>query len=62
MKKIIIILILATVTFVGFNSGVALATVEDYEGSILLDVERHGEAYYIYQEYKYYLGRPDQAF
>ncbi|OGL65575.1 hypothetical protein A3B21_03360 [Candidatus Uhrbacteria bacterium RIFCSPLOWO2_01_FULL_47_24] len=33
-------------------------------GKILLDVESHGEAYYIYPKdrKKYYLGRPDDAF
>ncbi|MFZ5364063.1 MAG: SH3 domain-containing protein [Patescibacteria group bacterium] len=33
-------------------------------GRILLDVESHGEAYYIYPKdrKKYYLGRPDDAF
>ncbi len=33
-------------------------------GRILLDVEAHGEAYYIYPKdrKKYYLGRPDDAF
>ncbi len=33
-------------------------------GKILLDVESHGEAYYIYpkDKKKYYLGRPDDAF
>jgi hypothetical protein len=33
-------------------------------GMILLDVERHGEAYYIYPKdhKKYYLGRPEDAF
>ncbi|NTW22172.1 hypothetical protein HGA34_01345 [Candidatus Falkowbacteria bacterium] len=37
---------------------------ERFSGMILLDVESHGEAYYIYPKnrQKYYLGRPDDAF
>ncbi len=37
---------------------------DSLSGLILLDVERNGEAYYIYpkNKQKYYLGRPDDAF
>ena len=36
----------------------------DLSGAILLDVERNGEAWYIYPEdnKRYYLGRPNDAF
>jgi len=62
MKKLIIILVLTLGLFGGLGIKTAQASIADYEGSILLDVERHGEAYYIYQGHKYYLGRPSQAF
>ncbi len=62
MKKTIYLSIIIILATAGFNPGTAQADVADYNGSILLDVERHGEAYYIYQGYKHYLGRPDQAF
>jgi len=37
---------------------------ERFAGLILLDIEQHGEAYYIYPKNlnKYYLGKPDDAF
>lgn len=37
---------------------------ERVSGKIVLDVENHGEAWYIYplNNYRYYLGRPDDAF
>lgn len=62
MKKIIIILVVILSIFTGLGIKPVQADIVYYEGSILLDVGRNGEAYYIYQGYKYYLGRPAQAF
>ncbi|MFA6525350.1 MAG: hypothetical protein WCT33_03740 [Patescibacteria group bacterium] len=63
MKKIsIIAFAIITGLFVSLYGTGTNAAISDYEGRILLDVERHGEAYYIYQGSKYYLGRPAQAF
>lgn len=62
MKQLIIILVIASCVFALFGINSAQASNTDYKGSILLDVERNGEAYYIFQGYKYYLGRPAQAF
>ncbi|MBU0612947.1 hypothetical protein KKB10_02930 [Patescibacteria group bacterium] len=60
-KLITIITIIASLSMSLYGVG-ANAAVSDYEGSILLDVERNGEAYYVYQGEKYFLGRPWQAF
>ncbi|MDD5342405.1 MAG: hypothetical protein PHI73_03670 [Patescibacteria group bacterium] len=62
MKQVIIILVIILGIFAGLGFKPAQASIADYEGNILLDVERNGEAYYIYQGHKYYLGRPAQAF
>jgi len=42
----------------------AATTAEHVSGKIVLDVENHGEAWYVYpyNNYRYYLGRPDNAF
>ncbi len=42
----------------------AASTAERVSGRIVLDVENHGEAWYIYpfNNYRYYLGRADDAF
>ncbi|HCC22687.1 TPA: hypothetical protein DF272_00705 [Candidatus Falkowbacteria bacterium] len=64
MKKIGLILIglimlLAVVTLVR-----AQTLTERTSGKILLQVEEHGEAWYVYplDGFRYYLGRPDDAF
>ncbi len=62
MRQATIILVIVFGIFLGLGINTAQASIADYEGSILLDVERNGEAYYIYQGHKYYLGRPAQAF
>lgn len=46
----------------GLGSFRASAATSNFEGNTLLDVERHGEAYYIFQGKKYYLGGPSDAF
>ncbi|MFA6392313.1 MAG: hypothetical protein WCW66_06265 [Patescibacteria group bacterium] len=61
-RKIIITFVIVIGLFISLYGTGTKAAVSDYEGRILLDVERHGEAYYIYQGQKYYLGRPSQAF
>ncbi|MBI4407415.1 MAG: phosphodiester glycosidase family protein [Candidatus Kerfeldbacteria bacterium] len=42
----------------------AASVAERVSGRIMLDVENHGEAWYVYpfNNYRYYLGRPDDAF
>lgn len=42
----------------------AATVAERVSGKIVLDVENHGEAWYIYpfNNYRYYLGRPEDAF
>jgi len=64
MKKTVIslIIIISVLCLTGLEINNVEAAVCDYEGYILLDVERHGEAYYIFQGEKYYLGRPNDAF
>lgn len=59
MKKIALIIFLL---FFPFLSRAAIAN--DLNGRILLDVERNGEAWYIYPNdlKRYYLGRPADAF
>lgn len=63
MKKLILILIFAAASFLPL-----VVRGENYvsspAGYILLQVEKNGEAYYVYpsDNKKYYLGRPDDAF
>jgi len=61
MKKIIITISILLLAPFFVNAG---ATANRLSGQILLDVERNGEAWYIYPENKkrYYLGRPNDAF
>src|SRR3989339_1764199 len=62
MKKFIIIIII----LIGFSPFLAKAAnlSDTLSGRILLDVERSGEAWYVYPKDKkrYYLGRPEDAF
>lgn len=62
MKKIIYLLISLAV-FLPVNAKAATLT-EKLSGRILLQVESHGEAWYVYPDYarRYYLGRPEDAF
>src|SRR3989339_2171076 len=62
MKKIIITTIILA-NLIPF-SGNAANLSDKLSGRILLDVERHGEAWYVYPKDKkrYYLGRPADAF
>jgi len=55
-------LILIILTVIGLPQKEALA--DSYSGKIYLQVEANGEAWYIYpvNNYRYYLGRPDDAF
>lgn len=54
------------VTLLGFGPILAQAATvaERTSGRILLDVENHGEAWYVYpgNQYRFYLGRPNDAF
>lgn len=61
MKKIIITISILLLTPFFAQAG---ATANRLSGKILLDVERNGEAWYVYPENKkrYYLGRPEDAF
>lgn len=65
MKKIIIILLSLSLIIFNFNPGFAATSVaERIKGKIVLQVESHGEAYYIYPDNlkRYFLGRPQNAF
>lgn len=52
------------IAFLLFPFATKAAIVNSLSGKILLDVERNGEAWYVYPEdlKRYYLGRPDDAF
>jgi exopolysaccharide biosynthesis protein len=64
MKKIIFILF--SIFFLAFllHGASAASTANRLSGRILLDVQRHGEAWYVYPEdnKRYYLGRAEDAF
>ncbi|MFA6514461.1 MAG: C39 family peptidase [Patescibacteria group bacterium] len=63
MKKIILLFVL---TIIFFLSGTTKAEndINKTTGYILLQVEKNGEAWYVYpqNQKRYYLGRPDDAF
>jgi len=61
MKKIIITISILLLTPFFAQAG---ATANRLSGKILLDVERNGEAWYVYpvDNHRYYLGRPNDAF
>lgn len=62
-KKLSILIILLSSFFWG-HSVLALTTAQRLSGRILLQVESHGEAWYVSvkDNKKYYLGRPDDAY
>lgn len=62
MKKIIFLFIIVAAYFP--MSAQAATLTEKLSGRILLQVESHGEAWYVYppQARRYYLGRPEDAF
>ncbi|MFA5318043.1 MAG: hypothetical protein WC323_01010, partial [Patescibacteria group bacterium] len=62
MKKLILTIIIFLLSMPSLAR--AGATADRLSGKILLDVERNGEAWYVYPEDKkrYYLGRPNDAF
>lgn len=65
MKKFILSLIIFSVLFWPFSGRVAAGSVpERIRGRILLQVEAHGEAWYVYPSdgRRYFLGRPADAF
>lgn len=65
MKKIITVLVSLSLIIFNFNPGFAATSIaERVKGKIVLQVESHGEAYYIYPDNlkRYYLGRPQNAF
>jgi len=59
----VLLLILLFLIFLPFQN-VEANIIDNVRGKILLDVEKNGEAWYIYPEddKRYYLGRPDDAF
>ena len=64
-KTLVISLVLATILSCGLFSQKAYASTNDWaKGKILLQVESHGEAWYVYPDnmQRYYLGRPSDAF
>lgn len=60
MKRTVFIVFLLLVLPISIRAGLA----DDLVGRILLDVERNGEAWYVYPEdnKRYFLGRPHDAF
>ncbi|OGF21343.1 hypothetical protein A2316_03240 [Candidatus Falkowbacteria bacterium RIFOXYB2_FULL_38_15] len=65
MKKIITFLLSLSLIIFNFNPSFAATTIaERVKGKIVLQVESHGEAYYIYPDNlkRYFLGRPQNAF
>ena len=63
MKKFLI-LSLFSCLFILAPVAKASSVADQTSGLILLQVESHGEAWYVYPENnkRYYLGRPDDAF
>src|SRR3989339_695363 len=65
MKKIITVLLSLLLIIFNFNPGFAAVSIaERVKGKIVLQVESHGEAYYVYPDNlkRYFLGRPQNAF
>jgi len=65
MKKIITVLLSLLLIIFNFNPGFAAVSIaERVKGKIVLHVESHGEAYYVYPDNlkRYFLGRPQNAF
>jgi len=64
MKKIYLFILLFVLVFLPLNNSKAQGISKILSGRILLDVERNGEAWYIYPKNnkRYYLGRPHDAF
>lgn len=58
------VLLLFFILAIGFLPTQAASLAENLKGRILLQVEQHGEAWYInpVDNKRYYLGRPDDAF
>lgn len=64
-RKIFSFIIIAFVClFFGISNSQAVSLSQRLSGQILLDVERNGEAWYVYpkDQKRYYLGRPNDAF
>jgi len=61
MKKSIVLLM---IIFLGFSLTIPVSASNDLAGKIFLQVEKSGEAWYVYPEdkHRYYLGRPIDAF
>ncbi|MFH1522889.1 MAG: phosphodiester glycosidase family protein [Patescibacteria group bacterium] len=65
MRKIIIVVLIIIWSLVFLKTGVrAVSLGQKLSGMILLNVEKNGEAWYVYPEdnKRYYLGRPSDAF
>jgi len=63
-KFFILVILLIAVSFFFIWSSQAASLAEKVKGKILLQVEEHGEAWYVYPNslQRYYLGRPADAF
>lgn len=65
MRKVFIIILILTIAIVFAQPTLAQENLsQNLSGRILLQVESHGEAWYVYPDdnKKYYLGRPKDAF
>jgi ribosomal protein L30/L7E len=65
MKKLTTLFIILPLILTSFtNISAAASIAEKVKGKIVLQVESHGEAYYVYPDNlkRYYLGRPGNAF
>jgi len=64
MRKIFFVIILLTLGFVGVTFFASAKLAETLKGKILLQVEKHGEAWYVnpVNAERYYMGRPADAF
>ena len=64
IRRLFFVLLLATIPLGVVQSAVGATTAERLSGYILLQVEKNGEAWYVYPKTltRFYLGRPTEAF